>query len=349
MHENRNEIGCADRQQCRIDWIDFAKGLTIMLVVIGHSVHGALRGAIFSFHMPLFFILSSLTYRSSSDVSEFKQKTKKAYVHLVIPALVLFGLGTVIEILEMVLTGTYPDCRDYVLGKLLTILFASGARFFIGEMEITRLGIPWILIALFFGRTLFDWIHLRVKGKVLSVGCIFLTVVGIAIGQKWWLPMSLDIALASVFFLLWGQWMKNADVQRRPALQMLIAMLIWAVTLLIMKCLTNTYLEMAMRRYPLFPLCYVTAITGTWLISAFSVLVTRYAGALTKPILFCGKNSLLLCVHTVDYLWEQAYTAFGGREIVSGVIRLVLDFFIFAVAANFWNWWKRRTKVEEGR
>lgn len=44
-----------DRQ--RIDWIDFAKGITILLVIIGHNVSGPLRGAIFSFHMPLFFIL----------------------------------------------------------------------------------------------------------------------------------------------------------------------------------------------------------------------------------------------------------------------------------------------------
>lgn len=49
-----------DRQ--RIDWIDFAKGITILLVIIGHNVSGPLRGAIFSFHMPLFFILSCVTY-----------------------------------------------------------------------------------------------------------------------------------------------------------------------------------------------------------------------------------------------------------------------------------------------
>lgn len=36
-----------DRQ--RIDWIDFAKGITILLVIIGHNVSGPLRGAIFHF------------------------------------------------------------------------------------------------------------------------------------------------------------------------------------------------------------------------------------------------------------------------------------------------------------
>lgn len=56
-----------DRQ--RIDWIDFAKGITILLVIIGHNVSGPLRGAIFSFHMPLFFILSCVTYSWSKIVN----------------------------------------------------------------------------------------------------------------------------------------------------------------------------------------------------------------------------------------------------------------------------------------
>ena len=50
----------------RIIWVDIAKGLAILLVVIGHTVqngiHGAIiRGVIFSFHMPLFFILLAST------------------------------------------------------------------------------------------------------------------------------------------------------------------------------------------------------------------------------------------------------------------------------------------------
>ena len=40
----------------RIRWIDIAKGLTIILVIWGHtSVNQFWRGVIFSWHMPLFF------------------------------------------------------------------------------------------------------------------------------------------------------------------------------------------------------------------------------------------------------------------------------------------------------
>ena len=49
----------------RIEWIDIAKGMTILLVIVGHTVTNGtvVRDAIFSFHMPLFFILAGYTFR----------------------------------------------------------------------------------------------------------------------------------------------------------------------------------------------------------------------------------------------------------------------------------------------
>lgn len=55
----------------RIEWVDIAKGIAIMLMVIGHEVsNGLVYALIFSFHMPLFFILSGYTsHRVTSGTS----------------------------------------------------------------------------------------------------------------------------------------------------------------------------------------------------------------------------------------------------------------------------------------
>ena len=48
----------------RIEWIDIAKGIGIILVVIGHiSQIKVLNDIIYSFHMPLFFIISWYLYK----------------------------------------------------------------------------------------------------------------------------------------------------------------------------------------------------------------------------------------------------------------------------------------------
>lgn len=49
----------------RIDWIDTAKGLCMLLVIVGHTLpySNLLRNFIFSFHMPAFFFLTGYTAR----------------------------------------------------------------------------------------------------------------------------------------------------------------------------------------------------------------------------------------------------------------------------------------------
>lgn len=47
----------------RIAWVDIAKGIGIVLVLIGHiSQNKNLHYFIYSFHMPLFFIISGYLY-----------------------------------------------------------------------------------------------------------------------------------------------------------------------------------------------------------------------------------------------------------------------------------------------
>ena len=46
----------------RLDWIDIAKGIGIISVLMGHNV-SQLKPIIYAFHMPLFFILAGYTIR----------------------------------------------------------------------------------------------------------------------------------------------------------------------------------------------------------------------------------------------------------------------------------------------
>lgn len=47
----------------RIEWLDIAKGICIVLVVLGHELtwDESLRYLIYAFHIPMFFVLSGMT------------------------------------------------------------------------------------------------------------------------------------------------------------------------------------------------------------------------------------------------------------------------------------------------
>ena len=51
-----------ENRKMRLEWVDISKGIGILLVIIGHCVYigGSIHNWIFSFHMPLFFILSGM-------------------------------------------------------------------------------------------------------------------------------------------------------------------------------------------------------------------------------------------------------------------------------------------------
>lgn len=70
-----SEANAKDRAGKRIEWLDVAKGLEIICVVYGYTIFKdeLWRIWIYSFHMPLFFFLSGITYNEEkySDGESF--------------------------------------------------------------------------------------------------------------------------------------------------------------------------------------------------------------------------------------------------------------------------------------
>ena len=96
----------------RIKWIDCAKGIAILLVLIGHTIYKPMvRGTIFAFHMPVFFILSAYTISISNSKNEYFQKFKKNFKALIIPAVCTF-LTFRLGMYFVCLLYTSPSPRD---------------------------------------------------------------------------------------------------------------------------------------------------------------------------------------------------------------------------------------------
>ncbi len=324
----------------RIEWIDLAKGVTMLLVILGHSVFGNLRGAIFSFHMPLFFILSCMTYRLSTDGAQLWKKTQKAFTHLVIPALILFVLDLCARIAIEVANGTFRGGWEFWQTKLLTLFFASGsavnAHFPITHIPIERMGIPWFLIVLFMGRTLLDLLHLKL-GRWYGPVCMGLSVAGVVIGQYCWLPLSFDVMLVSLLFLLIGCWLRQYDFEKRSLLRFVIALALWFGTMKLLELGAQegdvrNYLELSARKYPLYPLCILTAVSGTMMVAYISTILVRLPAWMKGALMFIGEHSLMmLCVHTLDYLWERIYLSSSGNPLIRAAVRIAVDLAIFVI------------------
>lgn len=322
----------------RIDWIDLTKGLAILLVIIGHSTligtpESIVRGIIFSVHMPLFFMLSSITFQYSSTFEQFLLKIKKSARHLLIPILFVWCFLIVYEVI------TSPDTSlnlSYFKLKIYTLFFTSGVDIMYADMIIPAIGIPWFFMALFIGRTIFDYIQMTFHPNQLPIICSLVTLCGVLCGCVLWLPFSLDISFATVLFFFAGYKLKSYDMTKHSFCNSLLRIVFYLILWLFTLWLTFpnpdnwTYLEFACRRYHTFPVCYMTAFFGTMFFIELSHLLSK-AKPLSTPIIYIGKNSMyLLLVHCLDTIFSK-YFANYPNQFIQALARVICNLIIFAI------------------
>lgn len=287
----------------RIDWIDTAKGLCMILVIVGHTLpYGNLmRNFIFSFHMPAFFFLTGYTARRPDTWQGFARRVKKDFATLIVPVL------GVVQVFNVLLNFFLSDDRsltnlwDIARYNAITLFWASGNP----ADGIPSCGMPWFLFALFWGKLIWELLGLLFPKGDFAVSFIVM-LFGAYIGQVQYLPQCLDVAMVVVMYLTLGQlFRQHQALLDRYRVPLFLAMLIpWAWC-----CQQGIYIELASRTYSNYILCASISVCGIWI---FCHLCRELnANNTLRPALsFLGRHSLwLFFVHHMDVftsaIWQK--------------------------------------------
>ena len=270
-----------------------------------------------------------MTWRYSVDPPQFLRKVKKSFIHLIVPAIVIYILRTMVNMVHYYSNfSSLAYFKNYIADRLLTALFSSGVALSVGDKEIEAIGMPWFLVALFLGRTLPDFLHLQIQGKMLAVTCIVLSAIGVLGSKIQWLPFSFDIVLAIMPLLFMGGVLKMLQMEKRVWLKVGIYLAVWGITFSGTYFAAGNYMELAARRYPLYPLCFITAITGTLAVSELSIAGMK-APRIIRAFLFLGRNSIYLyCVHMMDYIWAVFWNI-GSSTWIFAILRVIINIVVF--------------------
>lgn len=157
--------------------IDIAKGIAILLVVVGHShcVTGLVHQIIYSFHMPLFFIFAGWFYKERGIAASMK----KDFMRLIIPYLVFGGICALKFSVTSAMRHDWQNMID-TFGGVLWATTGRSDELIWGDMPST--GIIWFLPALFWCKNIYNIIsvkitklHLRLPiAVIMSVIAIYL-------------------------------------------------------------------------------------------------------------------------------------------------------------------------------
>lgn len=303
-------------QNKRMDTIDIAKGIGILFVIFAHvNYTPEVLVLIYSFHMPLFFILSGVLFKREKYES-FRTFIKRRLNTLILPYIFFYMAGLV-----------YAYVSEQMYGDLFDITSEEYIQYFlemfISHRSATVINTPlWFVPCLFAVEIMYYFISgLKKKSLILPV-CFLLTAFGWLLESGYLefdnktLPWSLDSALFALSFYAIGNVFSPAvkdTIQRISQHKqrtficlglILICLLIW-YPLAVMngkitlgsKVLNNGFL------------LYATGILGTMIILAVSLLIKK-----SRFLVFCGQSTFcIMGVHVMirKYTLPKMYDAFG--------------------------------------
>lgn len=261
---------------------DVMKGITIILVILGHQsyVPDDVKHIIFAFHMPLFFFISGYFYH--------KRRVLDDVSHLIVPYLFTGLLLLFWDVVDYLPTVNI----DILKRDVLKIFWGSGA-FHSAPLAGNKpcIGAVWFLLALFWCKVIFGVLESVFKNKwLLGVICVGISLVSIFLDKfVIYLPMSLFPGLAALVFYYVGYCLK--DVKVLPWYIILSSIVFFIV--IAVPVFNYPFLSLVNCNYGTYPMSVIGAFGGfvliffvsKWLCRNTIGFILARVGQLTLPIL----------------------------------------------------------------
>lgn len=275
----------------REEHFDIAKGIAILTVIMGHVIHECvIKNWIFSFHMPIFFLISGYFFYKKESKSFIRAKAKQ----LIIPY-VATCIGIIVSsIIVNILLHDTSVIKDSVKEWIVASLYGSGGVHEV-PFHIPQIGATWFLWALFFCLIIMNSI-VDSKYAYLIVGCLFF--IGWKSAELVWLPMSIQPALVCLLFVYLGYLCKKENILNKdiPKGWIIAIALIWVVAFVYggHMYLVGCYFGNGI-------LDIIGALCGSYIMILLSKLIANKTSIISCILQFLGRNTLpILCFHLIE-------------------------------------------------
>ena len=276
----------------RIVTLDIMKGIGILLMIAGHCnlLPDSILKWIFTFHMPLFFLISGFLFKPNPDFKRYREKSTRRllYPYLFTSiVLILISLFSAIKNSDMMLfthqcmsvlfpTSIYPDWMlDY---------FGWAGTVFI-----------WFLFALF-------WCRLFMN-RLIQLGAPLWAIIIIGAAASFAdrylinLPFAFLQGISAMTFYAIGYWGASHKIKWY---HISICLACWVFSFLF------SNLDMRCCLYDIYPLDVLGACGGTLFISFIATLFSRQRNIISKTLTvvlsWVGRLSLaILCIHAITF------------------------------------------------
>jgi fucose 4-O-acetylase-like acetyltransferase len=312
----------------RIEYLDIARGIGILLVVLGHNDFEAIsvfvHQVIYSFHIPLFFFLSGYFINTSIPFFDFFKKRFSSLLkpYFFIIFLIYFtsvsfekmGFNTAITRIVKSLYGT-GHYIDWVQLWFLPELFVVSLYAFLFITLVSKLQQRWIrwgillatlALSLPFLKTFYPF-PISIFGKEYEL---------------YGLPFGLDLVFLSGFFFILGNEVRQVTVDK--TFDNLFILLGTGIGLIVLNLLFPYEIDFNIRQYESFLVNTTEAILGILFILALSRQIELRSTRLASVFKYLGNISLIIL------LFHVPVQAFWGEKVMN-----VTDNFPLSILVGF--------------
>lgn len=260
----------------RLNWVDAAKGVGIILVVAGHVwTRGATRDAIYAFHMPLFFLLSGYLVRPVPTRGLIVAQARSLLVPFAVFSVLLVAADFAIEGARGV-RPIFAGC-------------GAAAHTIVLRTDMLRgpFAILWFVPCLFLTRTLWNAVATRWPDPVAPVWpalVLALLAIGLRVGEGGASPFGI-VAVPAALAMFWaGQLWRRA-----PAITSGAAFLIVVAAIALLPMLPPLNLRGGDYAVPIVSLAAAALVSV-----ALCVALMRQRPPLQAALAWVGRASLVI-------------------------------------------------------
>ncbi len=290
----------------RPNFIDYSKAIGIYLVVFGHYVyflnipfkdnllwHTTFN--VFSFHMPLFFIISGYLFKFTN----VNTCLSKGRTQLIIPYLSLSLICLVLGSIRAFLIDVFTIQR--ILMNILGIISASDLSSYYGTAYSEWSGPLWFVYSLFFIKMYME-IAKNIKNKWILYSLILITIVGLSLTiykKENILAFRISSTITGLAFFSIGYFAKTY-IYKIANLKIYKLVILFAFSLMLlmlslhfnMDYSPETRVSMFSSKFGRYPyLFFVGGITGTLMIMSISQILSRFK---SKIILTISNGAIII-------------------------------------------------------
>lgn len=299
--------------------IDIAKAIGIVLMILGHCweiPYMPIRHLIFTFHMPLFFIISGYFYHNKGIKQSLVQDAK----HLMIPYFATCGAIIILASIRALLNGNVKAILYFIAA---TFIGSGSDRSCMLFSHVPNIGAIWFFPALYVCKNIYNIISQHNNNhtkRLLYSSIIFLcaTLIG---RYLIFLPFSILSGLSAIIFYSIGDYFKNQSFHIKP-IHYIIGIICWFISF------KYSHLYLVQPKIDLYFIDVIGATTATIFVYFLSKKLNQMHH-ISKYISWIGKNSMyILCFHLIDLTFGiSSLATYADNKIITILLRILIPLF----------------------